>query len=223
MSASPSVEPVEHQVCEIWATVLGRERVGLDDDFFALGGDSFAAVQIGLRASVAFECEVPIEAIFEARTVESFAALVRETAAPRRRQSRRRSDRPTPHEATTWATCAYDPTLRPHAGDAFTLHGPLDPAALERAFTELVRRHETLRTVYPQVDHRPTVRVLPPEPLRLNVTEISRRGAREGNAAVHAAMDETIGQPFDYTTTPPFRMQLLRVNPKTHVLVLAAH
>ncbi|WP_019872006.1 MupA/Atu3671 family FMN-dependent luciferase-like monooxygenase [Salinispora oceanensis] len=92
--------------------------------------------------------------------------------------------------------------------------GPLDVPALEWALTELVRRHEALRTVFRTVDGQPRQVVAPAAPIRIAVAdvdddeEMARREARTG---------------FDLTTGPLLRVTLLRVGPTEHRLCLTVH
>ncbi|MFK0180549.1 amino acid adenylation domain-containing protein [Streptomyces xanthochromogenes] len=68
--------PVEEAVAEIWATMLGAERVGVRDNFFALGGDSLMAMRAVVRLRQALEVEVPIRVLFDSPTLEETAQVV---------------------------------------------------------------------------------------------------------------------------------------------------
>ncbi|UVJ41738.1 amino acid adenylation domain-containing protein [Pseudomonas sp. LS1212] len=68
--------PLEALLAEVWAQVLGLERVGIDDDFFALGGHSLAAVRLASRLQRALSAPVTVNAVFTAPSVSAFAALV---------------------------------------------------------------------------------------------------------------------------------------------------
>ncbi|WP_413795489.1 MULTISPECIES: non-ribosomal peptide synthetase [unclassified Pseudomonas] len=68
--------PLEALLAEVWAQVLGLERVGIDDDFFALGGHSLAAVTLASRLQTALSAPVTVNAVFNAPSVSAFAALV---------------------------------------------------------------------------------------------------------------------------------------------------
>jgi acyl carrier protein len=70
-------DPVEAQIAEIWQELLGVDRIGVDDDFFVLGGNSLAGLQILTRMRAAFEVELPLKAFFEARTVAAMAEEIR--------------------------------------------------------------------------------------------------------------------------------------------------
>src|SRR5207302_4060866 len=68
--------PLETQIAGVWAAVLGVEQVGVDDDFFALGGHSLAAMRVIARLSEELPVHLTIAALFEARTVAAMAERV---------------------------------------------------------------------------------------------------------------------------------------------------
>ena len=76
---TPYVEPAtedQRAVAAIWAEVLGIDRIGLDDDFFALGGHSLAAVQIGAKIQSRFGAQLELRDFFDSPTVASTAVLL---------------------------------------------------------------------------------------------------------------------------------------------------
>jgi hypothetical protein len=68
--------PTEEKLASIWAEVLGREQVGIHDNFFALNGQWFQALTVIARVRDIFHLDVPLRVLFEEPTVASFAALV---------------------------------------------------------------------------------------------------------------------------------------------------
>jgi non-ribosomal peptide synthetase component F/aryl carrier-like protein len=123
-------------------------------------------------------------------------------------------------EASAWSVQHYRPSIQPHVGQVFSLQGQLDVAALERAFTALVARHEPLRTSYPRVDHRPRARVHPPAPVRI---ELIGGGRRMRDEEVRGHVDAAWSESFDYMTTTPLRVRLIRSGKSTAVLVFLVH
>jgi non-ribosomal peptide synthetase component F len=66
----------EQAVAALWAEVLHRDDIGVDDDFFALGGNSIKATQVVSRVHRVWQVELPMRSVFEARTVERFASVL---------------------------------------------------------------------------------------------------------------------------------------------------
>jgi acyl carrier protein len=80
-SDRPYVAPrtsLEEQLVAIWQAVLGVERIGITDDFFALGGHSLSATQLASQMQKQFGVEIPVKSIFDAPTVGELAERVLE-------------------------------------------------------------------------------------------------------------------------------------------------
>lgn len=72
----PPRTEAEELVAEIWAEVLGLDRIGVHDDFFALGGNSLLAIRVVSRIRAAVDLEIPVDAVFTSPTVERLADAV---------------------------------------------------------------------------------------------------------------------------------------------------
>ncbi|MFI6808969.1 amino acid adenylation domain-containing protein [Streptomyces luteogriseus] len=68
--------PVEEVVAEVWASMLGIERVGVHDNFFALGGDSLMAMRAVVHLRKALGTELPIRVLFDSQTLEETALVI---------------------------------------------------------------------------------------------------------------------------------------------------
>jgi acyl carrier protein len=78
------VEPetdLQKALAALWANVLGVDRVGLEDDFFALGGDSILAIQMMNRLKSSFATEIPLRDVLAATTIERLAAFIEQKLA----------------------------------------------------------------------------------------------------------------------------------------------
>ncbi|MFD1547406.1 non-ribosomal peptide synthetase [Nonomuraea guangzhouensis] len=106
---------------------------------------------------------------------------------------------------------------------AVRLRGRLDVDVLARCFTEIVRRHETLRTTFPIVDGKPYQRVDEPALVRLPVTDLRELPAADREATVEARYRSEVGRPFDLTAEHGLRLALLRLADEEHVLLLTMH
>jgi len=77
---------IEGVLAEWWRELLGVEKIGLDDDFFDLGGHSLIAVRLFSKIKKAFEVDLGLSILFEARTIRQLAALVRQAGPSRDRE-----------------------------------------------------------------------------------------------------------------------------------------
>src|SRR5919198_3496051 len=105
----------------------------------------------------------------------------------------------------------------------FRLTGPVDVAALERAFADVVRRHEILRTVFAVDDTGPVQKVLPQGQARLAVDDLRSLPEDRREAEALRRAEETIRAPYDIERGPLVRLQLLRLAEEDHLLVLGVH
>ena len=220
----------EELVAAVFAEVLGVERVGAGDDFFALGGHSLLATRVVSRVRETFGVELPLRALFEAPTV---AALVGRLAMAAGGAAPAPPLRPRPGGAGAplsfaqerlWFLDRLEPgTPAFNMPASARLTGALDVPALARALSEVARRHESLRTTFGVEDDRPVQVVHPPAPVPLPVVDLSglcapcalSEAARLAAAAALA--------PFDLARGPLLRAALLRLGPEEHTLLLAMH
>ncbi|WP_410586699.1 amino acid adenylation domain-containing protein [Amycolatopsis sp. lyj-23] len=144
--AAPST-PAERTIAGIWATALGLDRVGRDDDFFALGGDSILSIQVITQAAKA-GLRISHKMLFQNRTVRGLAAAV-EAAAPAAtgpgdRNAGTGPVRPTPIQQ--WFLDQHLPTPA-HYNQALLVRPrrPLHTEALRAAVREVVAHHDALR------------------------------------------------------------------------------
>ncbi|HEX9937546.1 MAG TPA: amino acid adenylation domain-containing protein, partial [Longimicrobium sp.] len=226
--AAPATE-AEEVLAGVWAGVLGVERVGRGDDFFALGGHSLLAVRLVSRVREVFGVELPVRALFEAPTVAELAARI---------ETLRRAGAPplppiVPVERGGALPLSFAQERlwfldRMEPGSAFynvpaarRLSGAVDVQALEQALALVVRRHEALRTVFPERDGAPVQVVEPFAGFTLPMDDLSAHPDIE--AEVERRVAEEVLRPFDLAAGPLFRARLLRLGDREHVLLLTLH
>ncbi|WP_181725336.1 non-ribosomal peptide synthetase, partial [Nocardia gipuzkoensis] len=221
--------PVEEIVAEVFAGLLVPEedgRVGADDDFFELGGNSLLAAQAAARVGAALGVRVPVQLLFEATTVAALAARVEQhagSAAGRALVAQPRPERvPLSYaQQRMWFLNRFDPASAVNnIPVAVRLSGQLDVAALRAAVADLAERHEVLRTVYPDVDGVGYQVVLPVGDARA-VPDVMVR--RAGESEVPALVAAAVGEGFDVTAAPPVRVRLIELSDVEHVLVCVVH
>ncbi|MGX1805705.1 non-ribosomal peptide synthase/polyketide synthase [Nocardia sp. NPDC055321] len=236
---APSTE-AEAAVAAIFAELLERERVGADDDFFALGGNSLVATRAIARIRDTLGAAVDVRDFFDNPTVAALAAAAGQSAAagapavPLVAGPRPEAIPLSPAQQRMWflnrlahtesegATAGFDAAAVDNVVAALRLRGELDLAALTAAVTDLVTRHEILRTYYPQTPAGPVQVVLPAADfdaaaaLDLTPAEVTEQ---ELPQAVYAAA----GRGFDVAEGVPLRLRLLRLGADDHALVLVVH
>ncbi|HXQ69893.1 MAG TPA: amino acid adenylation domain-containing protein, partial [Pyrinomonadaceae bacterium] len=249
--------PVEEVLCGIWEQVLGRERVGADDDFFEAGGHSLLATQLISCVRQSFRIDVPLRSLFEhpmpARLAQVVEAEMRAGREPLPVVTRVAAGPIAPLSFAQQRLWIVD-KLEPHSAaynlpSALRLEGPLDVAALERSFEEIVRRHEVLRTTFAIVDGEPT-QIIGPTTLNrsaggspaggdLRRAASKLRASRPRSEGLLSFIDlsqssngelearrlarEEAAKPFDLTRGPLLRTTLVRLSGECHLLLVTLH
>ncbi|MEV5602749.1 non-ribosomal peptide synthase/polyketide synthase [Streptomyces sp. NPDC052299] len=214
--------PQEQILAELFAEVLDVPRVSVDDDFFELGGHSLLATRLVARVRSVLGAELGLRALFQTPTVAGLAGAL--AAADGVRPALTRYERPDAvplsfAQRRLWFLHRMDATAATyHIPLALQLTGTLDRGALERALEDVVTRHESLRTVFQEVDGVPCQRLLEADGVRLRV-----RPAGVPADELPRLLAESARRPFDLSAEPPLRAELFAVAPDEHVLLLVMH
>ncbi|MGW0389348.1 amino acid adenylation domain-containing protein [Streptomyces sp. NPDC003042] len=215
--------PVEGILCGLFADVLGLEQVSIDDDFFEIGGHSLLATRLVSRVRSTLGVELPIRALFEARSVVALAGQVADAdrARPALVPAAPGGERPLSFsQQRQWflnrrqgrADGSYNSAM------AFRLTGKLDVSALEAALLDLTARHEVLRTVIPEHDGVPSLRVLDPGTGGPVLRTLSVFTDQLGTALAAEA-----DRGFDLTEETPLRVRLFPAGADSYVLLIVVH
>ncbi|MFM1722353.1 amino acid adenylation domain-containing protein [Rhodococcus sp. PAM 2766] len=215
--------PIEEIVAGHLRAVLGLDRIGPDDSFFDLGGNSLMATRVTRRLDAALDADLDVRALFEAPTVRGLAARIRSGGKGEPRPLLRPYRRPdavplSSAQLRMWslnqldtASAAYNIVM------AVRLRGDLDERALIAAVSDVVVRHPTLRTTYPIVDGGPVQQVVEPDAApRTELLSVL-------GADLPAHLIRLVDAGFDVCREVPLRAQLLRVSRTEHVLAVVAH
>ncbi|HZF08187.1 MAG TPA: amino acid adenylation domain-containing protein [Thermoanaerobaculia bacterium] len=222
-------DPVEGVLAGIWEAVLGRERVGVTDDFFALGGHSLLATQVVSRIREVFQVELPLRQLFERPTIAGLARAISmampEIPAPPIRPVPRGGDLPLSFaQQRLWFIDQLTPGNPAYNVPwAVRLEGEIDVPLLAATFGEVVRRHESLRTVFAGSSRGPVQRVRESLPVSPLVTSLEVLPEAVRPAEVRRLVREEALRSFDLTRGPLLRSTLLRLSSSEHVLLLTMH
>jgi acyl carrier protein len=222
----------EEIMAGIWAEVLGLEQVSVNDNFFELGGHSLLATQLVSRVRAAFNVEVLLRSFFDTSTVATLSASVDAAVKagagifvpPIERRSREELLPLSFAQQRLW----FMERLKP--GNAIynipasvRLTGNLDLDALERTLTEIVRRHETLRTTLTEIDGQAVQVIGSPYPVFLEVTDLTTFPELDRETEAQRLTQEEAQRPFNLEQGPLMRASLLRINAHDHIVLLTMH
>ena len=215
---------IEEIVAGVYAQVLGLHRVGVDESFFDLGGDSLSAMRVIAAINRSFDASVPVRALFEAPTVTELVPRI--GAGEGGLEPLVAGERPAVvplsfAQSRLWfINQLQGPSAVYNMAVALRLSGHLDADALGEALADVVGRHESLRTLFLAPDGIPQQLVVPPkQDFGWQVVDAGGWSDDRLEAAVAAAAR----YPFDLATEIPFRAGLFRVAEDEHVLVAVVH
>jgi amino acid adenylation domain-containing protein/non-ribosomal peptide synthase protein (TIGR01720 family) len=217
---------VEEILAGIYAHVLGLEHVGTDDSFFDLGGDSLSAMRLVAAINSGLDADLEVHTLFDAPTIGQLAPRIG-TNETGRRKPLTAGQRPALiplsfAQSRLWFLYRFEGGVATYnMPTAFRISGSLDVEALDAAFDDVVARHESLRTVFVDIDGVPYQEVLPAAP------GTWRRG---GEAVLPLASDQLIRElvalaqyRFDLSAEIPIRAQLYSMSPEEHIVGIVVH
>ncbi|MDU0156755.1 non-ribosomal peptide synthetase [Bacillus cabrialesii] len=214
--------PQEEILCDLFAEVLGLARVGIDDSFFELGGHSLLAARLMSRIREVMGAELGIAKLFDEPTVAGLAAHLDQAQSAR--PALQRAERPEriplsfAQRRLWFLHCLEGPSPTYNIPVAVRLSGELDLGVLQTALYDLVCRHESLRTIFPETQGTSYQHILDADQARpdLHVTEIAEKELSERLA-------EAVRYSFDLAAEPAFRAELFIIGPDEYVLLLLVH
>ncbi|MFJ9567910.1 amino acid adenylation domain-containing protein, partial [Streptomyces fuscichromogenes] len=218
-------EPATEQeriLCEIFADVLGLERVGPDDDFFDLGGHSLLVTRLVNRIRSILGVEAGIWLLFEVPTPARLAARIADAAPARLGLERRERPERVPlsfAQRRLWfLTQLEGPSPTYNMPVVLRLNGRLDTDALRAALKDVVARHEVLRTVFPTADEEPFQQVMALD----DIGEVLRTTHAEEAQAPELVAAE-VRYTFDLAAEIPLRGLLIETATDSHLLLVVIH
>ncbi|WP_366928162.1 amino acid adenylation domain-containing protein [Corallococcus exiguus] len=223
---------LERGLVQVWQEELRLERIGIEDDFFELGGHSLLATRITARVAEVLGLPLSLTELFAHRRISQLANVLE----PRRAEPSKDVLPPVvrvadPERAPlsvqqeqVWFLQKLSPgSISYQAQTTLRVLGGLDLPVLERALTEITRRHELLRTTYEEIDGRPWQRVLPVTPVQVPLIDLSGLPPVEREHRREEALRQELRRPLSLFEPPLVRWTVVRLAPDDHELVLVEH
>ncbi|RIE04950.1 amino acid adenylation domain-containing protein [Cohnella faecalis] len=210
---------LEETLANIWQGVLGVSAIGIADNFFELGGHSLKATTLVSRIHKELNVQVPLREVFQSPTIKELAQAIRGMEA-----HAYASIEPAPlreyYPVSSAQKRMYILSQLQGADESYNMpgavmmEGKVDRERFERAFRQLIARHEALRTSFEWVEGEPAQRI------HLEVDfEISYKKAEEGGLRQIAEFIRA----FDLGQAPLLRVGLLELEPERQVLLYDMH
>jgi amino acid adenylation domain-containing protein len=220
---------LEQQLADIWSEVLGISPVSIDDNFIDLGGHSLLALKVISLLKKRLQIDLPVRCLFDCPTIDKLARLISEyassdTYSPLYPVAREQNIPLSFGQEQIWLTHQLIPE-----GTAYNLEssvhipGKINCSALEKSLTELINRHEILRTTYPTIDGWPLQKIHSPFSFSLPVIDLRNFSKAEREIEVQRIAAKEIRKPFNLAEGPVLRAMLVRLEDTDTRLYLNMH
>jgi len=221
---TPPRDESEKKLVDAWTSVLGeppagRPGIGIDDNFFKLGGHSIKAAKLVLKIHKESNIKVPLNALFENPTIRGLAGYIKKAEKEKYVAIPAAEEREyyplTPGQKQFYITrhAGHDGAVY-NVQNLVQLEGKLSPKVLERletAFKALIHRHESLRTSFEIIGHEPVQRIHKEVEFKLE--------ARDQGAGVIKSFIRA----FDLSKAPLLRVGLIKTGEESHILIADMH
>lgn len=208
---SGEMSPLEQKVEAIWSTVLKREHLGVHSNFFLSGGHSLMAIKVRSLIQAELGIDVSLEDIFRFPTISQLASIIDGKQAV----SFERIPEAIPAvnypislmQQRLWVSTKFDNMSRAYNMPAcFEVSGNLDLELLRKSFEMLIRRHESLRTVFAEIEGNPVQVIVDFEKFDFRIGEIKIAG---GQSEMLSTIESVLGTGFDLANGPLLRCVLI--------------
>jgi amino acid adenylation domain-containing protein len=229
---------LEAALARLWSRILGIIDIGTDDDFFLLGGDRPGLDSLIASVNSLFRVDLNIEslsqdAITVAGMARAIVAVRSRAAADKQSETHptviaRRQEGEAPHLSAAQKRMWFLARLNPddptyNQSRAYRLVGEIDVDALDRSVRYIARRHEILRTSYSLVNDEPEPIVSEDIAVEINRADLREVPSSQQNEALQTLLLSEMKKTFDLKSGPPWRMLLVHLSRREHVLLRVAH
>ncbi|MCX7923505.1 MAG: AMP-binding protein, partial [Clostridia bacterium] len=217
---SEPVNDTEARLLNLCCQVLGKKKIGTQEGFFELGGDSLKAATLAAEVHKEFGCNIPLSEVFKAPTIKELAQWL-DSAEKKAYAAIEKVGEKEYYQASAAQKRLYILSQMEEVGTSYNLPqvleigGKLDTVRFEEAFGKLARRHETLRTSFEMVDGEPVQKIH--KDVELKVVHIEA-----GEQDIEAVAEGFI-RPFDLGSAPLIRIGLVKLAEDRHIMLFDMH
>ncbi|MCP5046723.1 MAG: AMP-binding protein, partial [bacterium] len=228
---APATE-MERFLTRTWETFFGIRPIGVTDELFDLGGDSLKAVNLFAIIQEELHVSIPLIQFFDRPTIRQLALFlddaVEKTPHPVVNTLEPVEEKEyyslSPAQMRLYILYRLEPGgMSYNIPMTLTLEGELNARRLEESFVHLVRRHESFRTSFLQVNEEPCQRVHAAEEVDFKVEYYDLDSAANRENENERDIIRAFRRPFDLLCPPLFRVGLIKIAERKHILVLDVH
>ncbi len=228
---------LEEKMVQLWAGELDLDpqAVGIDTDFFEVGGHSLKATMLVSKINRDLGCKLKLTDIFQMPTIRTLAAHI--TAQVEPAAAEKKAAIPLAVEKEYYAVSAAQKQLyifqvmnkeskTYNMPSILSMEGKLDIDLLNRTFLALIERHEGLRTSFHMVGGEPVQRIDPPGKIQFKIGTVSpvdTGQAASDEASWLATQVEQFVRPFDLSQAPLIRVALSKIDEQKNILLIDMH
>ncbi|MGD9488072.1 MAG: amino acid adenylation domain-containing protein [Calditrichaceae bacterium] len=229
------VEPktdTEKKIAVIVGDLLNIDEVGSQHNFFDLGGHSLLATQLVSRIKKTFDIEFPLRKVFEFPAVSGLALCVDEArlageqiiAPPILPVSRDRELPLSFAQQRLWFLDQLEPDSPFYnIPETYRIKGDLNIKVFEASFNEIIRRHESLRTVFITENGSPTQKIFDEYRISMKITDLKHmKSAGKETEILRIAREKSL-EPISIDKLPLFHIELLKIANKDFAVILVIH
>ena len=225
--------PYEEIISTIWTQVLGIEKIGINENFFEIGGHSLLATQVASRIKTNFRIDLPLRVIFKSPTIATLAEYVdaaKSRVLMKDSSSINKIDRIGTRFPLSFAQQRlwFLDKLEPNSSfynlpETVKITGNLQFNFLEKALNEVVKRHETLRTLFIDTGGQPEQIILPELWIPISIEKLDEIPIHDRELRAIQLASEEVQKPFDLSIGPLLRAKILGVHPEEYIVILTMH
>ena len=225
--APSSVE--EEKLVQLWQEILHVKRIGVNENFFQLGGHSLKAANLAARIHKEFQVTIPVREIFNRCTISALAEYIQNSSKSEYisiPQAEEREYYPvsSAQKRIFLVGLIEDLGTSYNMPEAMMVEGKLDKDRLEFSFKQIINRHEALRTSFEITEEGPVQRIHKDVDFKIDYVDIEKSCDFENNKekAINIIINDFI-QPFNFSQAPLFRVKLIKLDDNNHIILRDMH
>jgi amino acid adenylation domain-containing protein len=224
--------PIQEILTGIWAKILNLSQVSIEDNFFELGGHSLLGTQVISQVRKTFKVEIPLGELFAAPTIAQFSLLIEKAIASKAnldslplKPVARNSNLPLSFaQQRLWLLQQLEPTSAAYNGsNALMMEGNINLEALTDSISEIIRRHEILRTSFDLINGQAVQKISDELKISLPIIDLQNLSDIEQQAEIKRLTEIDAQKPFDLTQAPLLRLTLIKLKTEKHFLLVTMH